>query len=477
MMSYLLDLEINNEKYDFSSNITNELALTENELSELEERICESQTIIRKLTPECDKTDYILAASSGALCGIIDAFLIGKPGESPVGEITDKWFEDRTKDFAKLCGWKNDGSNELASAIRYLEKKFPVPYDQQGTTSLSNAIFKLDPSNHHFKSLGHNPTLLGLFFSILDQFSRKSHFVARGELVWIAEDNGRFELQGNSIPAKLFCGFVNWIGHLISDVSGSSGSFGRGMGIPSPLWSWSNDVIALKRSLHINSSKFDEKVNELAIEIFKKGFDARFQTAQIIPVFINEMVVRLLYSIRRLLQFLDNRAESELSVDEMWKNCNPFGNSTVKRMLTVAHGTFCLVDAGDALIHSIVAGGGAVNVTELFLRINIAGFGRFTVSLYGEAKFAYEKNKESNNLYIFSREKAILNYYLEGLKELSNLYDDKELLTFVDDFKNSKPYVEAFQKSVLLAEKRNVPEEKILRTKKDIDEYFLGGKE
>ena len=42
---------------------------------------------IRLLTPECDKLDYILSASSGALCGIIDVFLVGKPGESPLGDI------------------------------------------------------------------------------------------------------------------------------------------------------------------------------------------------------------------------------------------------------------------------------------------------------------------------------------------------------------------------------------------------------
>ena len=37
---------------------------------------------INGLKPNCDKLDYILAASSGALCGIIDIFLVGKPGES-----------------------------------------------------------------------------------------------------------------------------------------------------------------------------------------------------------------------------------------------------------------------------------------------------------------------------------------------------------------------------------------------------------
>ena len=62
------------------------------------------------------------------------------------------------------------------------------------------------------------------------------------------------------------------------------------MGIPSPIWSWSNDVIAIKRKLNIPIAEFDKAINELALKLFKKGYDIRFQTTQAIPVFINEMI-------------------------------------------------------------------------------------------------------------------------------------------------------------------------------------------
>ena len=64
---------------------------------------------------------------------------------------------------------------------------------------------------------------------------------------------------------------------------------------------------------------------------------------------------------------------------------------------------------------------------------------------------------------------------MEGLKILSREYNDAELLTFIDDFVNSGAYEAAFLKSVKLAEMRKVPPDKILRNKKDIDNYF-GGK-
>lgn len=471
----LLELSVCDDKCEFVSSVTSAMTSAERELEEIEERLNENLETVKNLTPECDKLDYTLAACSGALCGVMDIFLIGKPGESPIGDMTDKWFENRTKDFAKLCGWKDDGSNSLSSAIKHLEKKYKIPYDQRGAGDAANIVFDLNPKNHHFKSLAHNPTLLGLFFSILDQFTNTSHFISDGELIGLVDADGSFELQGTDIPSKLFCAFTNWIGHIISDMSGSSSSKGRGMGIPSPLWAWANDVIAIKRKLNVPVLDFDKSINELALKIYKEGYDVRFQTAQAIPVFINEMFVRFIYSIRRLIKYFSSRKKDERSFSLLWKSCEPFTNATVKRMLTVAHGTFCLVDIGDATVHRIIKGSGSLNVSEFFLRLNIAGIGRFGISLYGEVKRGSKLYKTKDEVYFLKREKIIVGNYVEGLKLLSQIYNDNYLLTFVDDFQNSDVYVEAFLKSVKLAEKRNVPSGDILKTKSDIDAYFQWG--
>ena len=466
----ILDLNIDDDRFGFATSIDEALAQAETELVVLNETI-ES---IKELKPQCDKLDYILAASSGALCGVIDIFLVGKPGESPLGDITDKWFANRTIDFAKLCGYKGN-KNSLSSAINFLEEKFKIPYDQSVGGGIFRELINLTPSNHHFKSLGHNPTLLGLFFSILNQFTNTSNFVSNGELISLNNSDGKFELQGKNIPSKLFCGIANWIGHLISDVSGSSGSKGRGMGIPSPIWAWSNDVIAIKAKLNIPVIEFDKSVNELALKLFKKGYDVRFQTTQAIPVFINEMVVRLLYSIRRLIGYYISVPKKDRSWVLLWKSCEPFSNATVKRMLTVAHGTFCIIDIGDATIRGFEKGIGSFNVFEFVLRLNIVGVGRFAISLYGETKRAisYGHVKESSDF--AAKEITIVENYIEGLKILSVKYDDARLLAFIADFKKSDAYIEAFEKSAQLAELRNVPANRILKDKADIDRYF-GGK-
>lgn len=469
-----LDLSVADNSFDFSTSITDAMAQAESELIVLNETV----DSIKELKPNCDKLDYILAASSGALCGIIDIFLVGKPGESPLGDITDKWFADRTKDFAKLCHPDNKTFDSLESAIRYLGKKFKVPYDQTGLGDAGKAIFDLDATNHHFKSLAHNPSLLGLFFSILDQFANTSHFVTDGQLVSLQQANDKWELQGGNIPSKLFCGFVNWFGHLVSDVSGSESSANkgnRGMGIPSPLWTWTNDIIAIKTKLGLNVTETDKAVNELALNIFEKGYDTRFQTAQAIPVFLNELLVRLIYAVRRLFRYFSETPKPERSFALIWKKCEPFSNPTVKRMLTVAHGTFFLVDVGDAVGRALVSGGGTFNAVEFVLRLNIVGVGRFAISLYGETKRAILYGYAEREADFAKKEIIIVQNYIEGLKILSIKYDDTRLLTFVTDFQKSDAYIEAFEKSVALAELRNVPANKILKGKSDIDRYF-GGK-
>ncbi len=462
----VLELSIGDNAFDFS--INDAIAEAEAELVELNETI----DSVSKLKPDCDKLDYILAASSGALCGLIDIFLVGKPGESVLGEMTDKWFANRTKDFASLCHPDHKSFDSLDSAVRFLEQKFKVPYDQTGLGDAGRQIFDLNPKNHHFKSLAHNPTLLGLFFSIIDQYCNTSHFVSNGQLISLQQADGGWKLQGGSHTGKVFCGICNWFGHLVSDVSGSqcsAGSGTRGMGLPSPLWAWINDIIVIKNKLGLTASETDNAFSNLALRIFKEGYDTRFQTAQAIPVIFNELLVRLLYSVRRLFKYFKETPKGKRSASLLWQKCEPFSNITVKRMLTVAHGTFLMSNAGNATARAFISSGVFFNPIELVTRINIVGIGRFTICLYGEAKRAIQYNKANKNAYFASVEKQITQEYLEDLKILAKTHDDEtHILMSIDNFQKSGLYTESFNKSIELAIKQ--AEESAAQTNKKIEE-------
>ena len=159
----------------------------------------------------------------------------------------------------------------------------------------------------------------------------------------------------------------------------------------------------------------------------------------------------------------------------MWTACRPFKNATISRMLTVAHGTFCLVDIGDATIRGFVTGAGSFNPVEFFLRLNLVGIGRLTISLEGETRLEINNQKAKKEAEFAQKEKTILAYYIEGLHTLKDLYDDQEYLTFVDDLRQNE-YITAFAKTSALAAKRGVPDSVILKTKEDIDKYFTHSK-
>ena len=74
------------------------------------------------------------------------------------------------------------------------------------------------------------------------------------------------------------------------------------------------------------------------------------------------------------------------------------------------------------------------------------------------------------------RKKHIIQDYVNGLKELYSMYDDGELLRFIDDLEESDMYKLAFAKSAELAVKRGVPADKILKSKNDIDDFFGGAR-
>ena len=240
--SLYIDIDDFHKKFNSDYRISDALKNAEYEKNLIDNLIKNSMKEMEKLTPNCDKLDYILSASIGALCSVLDIFFKDK-----FNDKVDTSFDNLVKKIAGLNGWKGD---DKKSAIRFLEKSYKIPYDQRGAGDVASEIFELSPKNHHFKSLGHNFSITGLLYSISDQFNNTSTFVSRGEVVAIKGDLG-FELRGNHILSKVFYGFVNWFGHIISDIAGSSSSTGRGMGIPSPFVSWTNDIVVVLSKFNI----------------------------------------------------------------------------------------------------------------------------------------------------------------------------------------------------------------------------------
>ncbi|MET2900396.1 hypothetical protein ABXV22_19065 [Vibrio rotiferianus] len=322
---------------------------------ELEKRIKDEFTI---KNAQCDKYDYLIAGTCGVIGGLVDVFFVGMPGEGKLTKVADSAVDSAVEKFASVCGWQGgkEGGDSTKSAIGYLERNFKVNYDQAttfGKNGTDGAVKNLSPKNHHLKSLGHSPDLVGLFFSILNQFTDSSTFISNGQLITI--DTETHELKGGNFIAKVFSGFANWLGHLFSDMAGSSGASGRGAGIPIPFY---NLLLLLDVG---EFGQHRQSFATVATQVFEKGYDLRHGVAMAIPVLITELLTRLMWASKQ--RFYHKKP---------WMECIPSAsNPELRRMLLVAHGTLCLIDAGDAALKS----GG--DMVQFLLRTNLIGWARF----------------------------------------------------------------------------------------------------
>jgi hypothetical protein len=322
---------------------------------ELEKRIKDEFTI---KNAQCDKYDYLISGTCGVIGGLIDVFFVGMPGEGKLTKVADSAVDSAVEKFASACGWQGgkEGGDSTKSAISYLERNFKVNYDQAttfGKNGTDGAVKNLSPKNHHLKSLGHSPDLVGLFFSILNQFTETSTFISNGQIIII--DTETHELKGGNFIAKVFSGFANWLGHLFSDMAGSSGASGRGAGIPIPFY---NLLLLLDVG---EFGQHRQSFATVATQVFEKGYDLRHGVAMAIPVLITELLTRLMWASKQ--RFYHKKP---------WMECIPSAsNPELRRMLLVAHGTLCLMDAGDAALKS----GG--DMVQFLLRTNLIGWARF----------------------------------------------------------------------------------------------------
>ncbi|WP_105172418.1 hypothetical protein [Pseudoalteromonas sp. T1lg24] len=384
-----IDTRYNWEEYIFSLNKYTEKhaldlkdpfqgLLSPTQESELRQRI---KNELSFQPTKCDNIDYMIAVTSGILSGLVDVLFVGAPNDSVLGDKVDSFAGKATEKFAKLLGWNEEkalerGSNPTASAIGFLERKFKVNYDQATTASVGGLVKNLSLKNHHLKSLAHSPDIIGLFFSVLNQFTNTSSFISDGEIITVKSEN--YELEGHTFLAKLFSGIVNWFGHIMSDWAGSSGTVGqgrRGTGVPIPFYNL---------FLMFNVGEFGENKQTLATiatKVFEEGYDFRHGITMAIPVALNELIIRFSWSLKAY------HYHKQKALD-----CLPIRSPELQRMLLVGHGALCMVDGIDAYIR------GAGNPVALLSRLNLIGWVRFSHltlkeinSLFNQGKIDHEK--------------------------------------------------------------------------------------
>ena len=378
-MTDMEQLQINLTPYE-------ELAM--NSEHDLDRIIFDLDTQIELLTSQADSFDYLLSIASGVLCGALDMLWVGDFSLEQGRSFASDEIDEFVKKTATMLGCKDD---DLKSCVTFLEKKFPIPSDGN-TPDFGSGL------QHHLRDFAHHPTLVGLAFSLLTQFTYKSYGTdVNGNFLVVDVPEKSKVFIGEDIPTKIFNGTITWFFHLVSDVAGSSSSVGKsgGTGIPGPILALAKELSPLPifknvkigdHSLSVFLSKLfngtllakrDESGTIIKESVLK--FNLRGELGmgmelgrQAIPVIANDCIVRAFYFIRRLAAEL--RENNVYSFDDMrhiaWDRVTPTSNPTISRMLAIATGVFTTVDISEAVI-----------TQKYWISVNYVGVGRFVVAI------------------------------------------------------------------------------------------------
>ncbi|NLN84381.1 MAG: hypothetical protein GX138_08570 [Firmicutes bacterium] len=364
-----------------------------------------------------NKQNYALSRSMVSLTSLLKLFLTKGSTDHPFGQINEQWFIDRTIDFAKSLGYSERQNESLFAPFNFLEERYAL----EQNTLYNSIMAAIQQNNLDFSELSRQPNLLGLFFSILDQFSDfKNSDVAtirfNSEIEQEPQNFYRSNANrglsrlcmspiciGDNVFSKALFGFTNWLIYFVSVGASGEEVWGKdihstinsrsqgassptnawGKDIPLPIKKWANGVSSLIDEYQVPPAELTEKLNQLVLKIYQRKYEDYFQFQNAIPVYVNDINIMLIYAI--------NRACKDLATKE-WNDDTPtiqideaavFNSPEVKRMLTVAHTAFLTTDLINVRKKAKEQGEKVVPF-DLMFQINVISLGRFGFALYEE---------------------------------------------------------------------------------------------
>lgn len=390
MKTKISNVDMNNENLDIKYELIPYDSFIGSQEFDFDKTIYDLNSQIELLSSQADTLDYVVAIASGIACGMLDILWVGEfdlaKGRSVASDKVDSFVK---KTAEMLEGEKFD---DVKSAVKALEKRFPIPSDGN-TPDFGGGL------QHHLRDFAHHPTVVGLAFSLLTQFTGKSYGTdVNGVFLVVDVPEKSKPFIGKDVPQKILMGTITWFFHLVSDVAGSSSTAGGtgGTGVPGPILALAKEVsaIPLFKDIKINDdmslSLFLSKLFNGTLmmqrdengQIIKESvikFDLRAELGiavelckQAVPVVANECIVRSFYFVRHLAMVMkENHVDCIADMKKIdWNSVKPANNPTIARMLTISTGVFTALDVGEAIA-----------TQKYWVSINYVGVGRFAVAI------------------------------------------------------------------------------------------------
>lgn len=363
-----------------------------------------------------NKWDYIVPIASGAMTAALDIFWV-----KDISLVeAHKWGVKKINNFVGQAaisqGFKGK-ADDLLGAVKFLEEKYPIQADLL-TNDFGSGGY------HHLRDFSHNPTVVGLIFSILSQFSGKGYGTDTAGKFIVLDVPG---WRQPDLLTGIYNGSIAWIFHMLSDIAGSSSSVrvGKdGTGLPGPLMSFLKELSSIPaiRSLAGKDKKDRYNFSVTCSKLFRGTllgehdeagkpvlhgeliFDFRtelgiaheaLENKQHLPILINELIVSSFYSVSR---FCNALREAEVETLEDLKRLDirdflPWNSAALRHMQTLACTVFSAIDITVAGIKA--AAKNKDNPTGFALdfmqSINYVGVARLTVAVSAEASVGVSK--------------------------------------------------------------------------------------
>lgn len=345
---------------------------TDIEFAELSSNLAEKFDCLR-----LDKRDYAFASFAGVISGIVDAVFVGTIGKDASGSklqgVSDDIMNKVVQVYARLNGWNGAGTgmDPTKSAIKFLENNSKVPFDARYGKDLllsKEEAAGLSPANHHLRSLAHSPGVIGLIVGIFDILKGTTTLYIPGKGIQVLKNAANI----GQISRNIFEAVHLWFSHIMSDIAGAGNAVNRGAGVPAPL----AGVLQQFQAGKIPVSGKNYTVGEFTELLYVNGYDFRSFTAQMLPVLVNEALVRCYWFYKQYFFYGKELKESV-----------PFGKAReLQRLLLVAASTFSGIDAAHALLKTPVS-------VNFYLSLNYVQMADFGYHLFVNVKLEYQHRK------------------------------------------------------------------------------------
>ena len=345
---------------------------------------------------ESDKVYYAIAAASGALTGALSFIKLSEEQLRKIEQFKKTDWQPIVIYVAELAGCKK---KDYKSASKYL-------VDQA-----VRKIMKDETVKEYLTHLAAHPTMAGLVFSMIVQFSGKQLTISEsGEIK--ASKLPKYYYVGDTNSEKIVSAILYWLFTLAANQAQSKRSIIDNLGLPTEL------IKKVKAFVNIPFIKNIPNSYEEAEEQFSNWLRNTISGAELVsdedgegqqklilklmkivlelgndafPVLINECVVRSLYILVRLCDVIKEKNvasfEELRSIPAML--VLPQNNRILSKMCLVASASFVGVNLSIAALKAISTkkAGDRKFLSAFLTEVNIVGIGRLVFACIADSKY------------------------------------------------------------------------------------------